>query len=130
MCKMPRKERLLNVLPITLILTFYLVPPLPEGRVAWTPGFPMPIPGTGSAVVSGRFRPESGGTPVSATVHYFENGCQARTRILAVDKNGIVGPAVISGLTPGKRYEVIIRVMQNRDGQNDTFANMSWVIAR
>jgi hypothetical protein len=126
---MPRKERRMNYLPMPMILALFVVPPPGEPNVLWNPGFPMSIPGTGSALVSGRARPASGFVLTSATVRYFEDGCAVTTRPLPV-KDGVLGPAVISGLTPGKRYEVVIEVMETRGDVTKALETHSYVIAR
>ena len=117
-------------LPLSLVVASFLAPVLADGTSRWTPGSPMSIPGTGSALISARARPDAGFTFVSSTVTHFENGCAVTVRNIPVGKNGIMGPAIISGLLPGKRYEVIIEVVQNRGDKNEVIVNHSYVVAR
>jgi hypothetical protein len=108
-----------------------LFAPVPsEGTVRYSPGFPLAIPKSGIVLIKACARAESGYTLHTAKVLYFENGGPVSMQRLSIDTSGNLGPAIIRGLTPAKRYMVMVEVVQSRPGEDSTLTILTDVLAR
>jgi hypothetical protein len=100
-----------------------------ERFVVLTPGFPIAVPNTGCALVLGRAGAERGYLLRSATVTYFENGGEGRTAKAVFHQDGTFG-TIISGLTPGATYQVLVEVVDSSSVEYRTRIRSTTVKAR
>jgi hypothetical protein len=103
---------MINYTSIRLVLGVAALFGASEGIVTLTPGFPIAIPKTGCALVFGNAGAERGYLLRSATVTYFENGGEGRTAKAVFHPDGTFG-TIISGLTPGATYQVLVEVVDS-----------------
>jgi hypothetical protein len=119
----------MNGVVLLLALSPLLAPSPAEGTVRWATGYPLGIPNTGLALIQGRAKGSEGYQLVYVRVQYWEDGSTVHEKVAALRSDGTFG-TVLSGLAPGASYNVMVRVVQSRDGEEQTLAGISRVKVR
>jgi hypothetical protein len=120
---------MVNYTFVRLVFGFAALVGSNEGFVVLAPGFPVAVPNTGCVLVLGRAGADRGYTLRSCTVKYYVNGDEVQTATAVFHADGTFG-TIISRLTPGTTYQVVIEIGESRAGEHETRIRSTTVIAR
>jgi hypothetical protein len=91
-----------------------------DGLVIWAKDYPKAGPKAGQIVIQGSAKAQTGYALVSATADVWpRDGGELKTEKIALNKDGTFGATTISGLDPGRRYNVVVSVIESCAGQQD-----------